>query len=44
MNEGDGCLAGAHAPQSPPLIKAQTKLTALFVLMALWWDSRSNIL
>ena len=35
MNEGDGCLAGAHAPQSPPLIKAQTKLTALFVLMAL---------
>lgn len=35
MNEDDGGLAGAHAPQSSPLIKAQTKLTALFVLMAL---------
>ena len=35
MNEGARDLASAHAPQSPPLIKAQTKLTVLFVLMAL---------
>ena len=35
MNEGARGLASAHAPQSPPLIKAQTKLTVLFVLMAL---------
>ena len=35
MNERDGDPTGALAPQSPPLIKAQTKLTILFVLMAL---------
>ena len=35
MNEGARGLASANAPQSAPLIKAQTKLTALFVLMAL---------
>ena len=35
MNERDGSLKGALAPQSPPLIKAQTKLTVLFVLMAI---------
>ena len=34
MNERDGDPTGALAPQSPPLIKAQTKLTILFVLMA----------
>ena len=35
MNERDGDPTGALAPQSPPLIKAQTKLTILFVLMAI---------
>ena len=35
MNEDARGLASAHAPQSAPLIKAQTKLTVLFVLMAL---------
>ncbi|MEG3601669.1 MAG: hypothetical protein VX356_05465 [Candidatus Thermoplasmatota archaeon] len=35
MNERDGDPTGALAPQSPPLIKAQTKLTVLFVLMAI---------
>ena len=35
MNERNGDPTGALAPQSPPLIKAQTKLTILFVLMAL---------
>ena len=35
MNERDGDQKGALAPQSPPLIKAQTKLTVLFVLMAI---------
>ncbi|MEC8168455.1 MAG: hypothetical protein VX052_05510 [Candidatus Thermoplasmatota archaeon] len=35
MSERDGDPTGALAPQSPPLIKAQTKLTILFVLMAI---------
>ena len=35
MNERDGDPTGALAPQSPPLIKGQTKLTVLFVLMAI---------
>ena len=35
MNERDGDPTGALVPQSPPLIKAQTKLTVLFVLMAI---------
>ena len=35
MTERDEDPTGALAPQSPPLIKAQTKLTILFVLMAL---------
>ena len=35
MNERDGDPTGALAPQSPPLIKAQTNLTVLFVLMAI---------
>ena len=34
MNEGDGA-GRCTCPTTPPLIKAQTKLTALFVLMAL---------
>ena len=35
MKEDVEGLTGTHVPPSPPLIKAQTKLTVFFVLMAL---------